>query len=181
MAQLQRHGDLHVAVTEEDRQAGQIQADRWEPPHDEMHPHAMVTIGDPTWPSERDECPQVAVTPADINRLIKESEKKAREHQQGSVPAQYTYHDKTYRNKRKGSGINASYSLEDIEEYLESLPTEQAEPFDPDDEIPFATVGDYVCTLRNATSHTTGSFLWPSTAISFQQAVTTSLATLPPG
>ena len=56
-----------------------------------------------------------------------------------------------------------------------------AEPFDPNNEIPVDTVGDFVCTLRNATSDTQAIFLWPSSQIPFQQAVTAALTTQPPG
>ena len=125
--------------------------------------------------------PQVEITSEHFRRLVASCEQTGREHQQGKRVKEYSYHGRTCQTMEKGSTVNASHAMEDIFEYVESLPQKIAGPFGPDDEIPFATVGDCVCTLRNATSDAQASFLWPSTAISFQHAVTTSLATLPPG
>ena len=124
MASLQRHGSLRVAVTEEDRQAGQDQADTWSPPRADMRPHATVTLGEPSaWLSGSGEYPQVEITSDHIRQLVADSEKAVREHQQGKrAPEQYTYHGKTYRTTVKGSSVNASYAMEDIHDYVSHCP-----------------------------------------------------------
>ena len=83
LASLQRHGSLRVTVTDEDRQAGQAQADQWAPPLNEICPHATVTVGDPNvGASGRGEYPQVEITSEDIRQLVTNCEKKALEHRQ---------------------------------------------------------------------------------------------------
>ena len=149
---LQRHGDIQVATTEEQRQANQDRVDQWAPPLNEVRPRATIPVNYTNTGSRgRDEYPQVEVTTDDIRQLIESCDKKAQEHRQGSeLPEPYSYHGKTYRNKVKGSKVNASYSVEEIQEYVETLPPHRTEPepFQPEDEIPFATAGDFVCTLR---------------------------------
>ena len=78
--------------------------------------------------------------------------------------------------------VNSNWSLNDIQEYArDCVDTGTADTYSPDKEVPFESIDDYVCTLRNPGSMSTASFLWPSTSLSFQMAIAVALHHLPPG
>ena len=121
---LRRHGSLNIAVTEKERKAGQELADKWAPPAEDMYPYATVSLDVPsTWTTGSGGSPQAEITPEHIRQLAANCEQTGREHQQGKrAPEQYTCHGKPHRTKVKGSSVNASHVMEDIHEYVESLP-----------------------------------------------------------
>ena len=97
-----------------------------------------------------------------------------------TVSDEYYHNGKTYRRKRPGSNINASWSLEEIQSYVAGI-RNTVESYNPSRDVLFDSIEDYVCTMRNASSTVQSKFVWPCFAISFQQAIAASLATMPPG
>eukprot|EP00974_Lingulodinium_polyedra_P040381 3877684-Lingulodinium_polyedra.AAC.1 len=77
--------------------------------------------------------------------------------------------------------INARHSLEDVQQYVAELKTENlATAYDPSREVPYDSTSDWVQTMR-AACVPQGVFRWPSESLGFQRAVTVAVQRLPPG
>ncbi len=93
----------------------------------------------------------------------------------------YVSGGKTYRS-RTSALVNASWSLDDIQEYARQIgPDGTADTFDPALEVPYESISDFVCTLRNCATAANSVFLWPSPSINFMKALTVAIHHLPPG
>ena len=93
---------------------------------------------------------------------------KRRKFDQSSL---YECRGQHYMQARKGSGVSGNVSFEEIAAYLE-----QASLVCYDDtEIPFASIEDFVASVRQVSSGPTSSFQWPSASFSFQRCLTVCL------
>jgi hypothetical protein len=87
----------------------------------------------------------------------------------------------TYRKKHsKASGVNASWALEDIQEYAQAQST-LAEPYDEGLEAPREPIDDFVETMRNCASAHHSVFQWPTGSLNFQKAMGFAIHHLPLG
>ena len=61
------------------------------------------------------------------------------------LPGFYESGGKTYRQKICPD-VNANHAIEDVQEYVRSLPTDAVVyPHDPEKEVPYESVADYIC------------------------------------
>ena len=65
----------------------------------------------------------------------------------------YVENGKTYRTRGDWTkpGVNVSHSLDDIQRYVDSLSEDGVKmPHDPNDDVPYTTINDFVETMRAA-------------------------------
>ena len=95
-------------------------------------------------------------------------------------PEFYRAYGKTYKTGSHYE-VNGSHALEDIQEYVKGLPKDAVVfPRGPETEVPYASVQDYICTLRRA-CRPDGPFVWPHESMRFERAIAVAAHHLPPG
>ena len=69
-----------------------------------------------------------------------------------------------------------------IQKYVSGLdPNIEAKPYNPEFDVPYESVEDYILTLRTCCRKESSHFAWPVEGLSFQKAFTVALHHLPPG
>ena len=96
----------------------------------------------------------------------------------------YTKGDgKTYRERGPWTqtGVNVTHSLDEIHDYVRSLPVGAVMPqHDPENDVPYASIDDFVATMRMS-CRPGGPFVWPGENLKYNQYLAIALHHLPPG
>ena len=92
----------------------------------------------------------------------------------------YRHRGKTYKHGCHPE-VNWSHAFEDIQAYVRNLPKDAVVfPRGPEEEVPYTSIQDYVCTLRRACGPD-GPFIWPSESMRFENVIAVAAHHLPPG
>ena len=102
-----------------------------------------------------------------------------RRHGKASTPIRTAR--RTESEDRGRRQVNVTHSLDDIHEYVRSLPEDAVmQQHDPENDVPYASIDDFVETMR-LSCRPGGPFVWPGENLKYNQYLAIALHHLPPG
>ena len=94
----------------------------------------------------------------------------------------YIQQGKVYRLKTHKEVPSTNHSVSDVQDYVRALPTQGvAEYSDPASMPQYASVFDFVATMRTACERKGSAFSWPSPAVNLAQSFSVAMTMCPPG